>query len=37
MSLEGIVARFPTLTLAEEPTYHPTFVIRGLTRLLVSA
>jgi cytochrome P450 len=35
VSLAGLVAGFPTLTLAEEPRYHPTFVIRGLTRLLV--
>lgn len=35
VSLAGLVARFPDLQLAEEPTYHPTFVIRGLTRLLL--
>ncbi len=35
VSLEGLVARFPLLRLVEEPTYHPTFVIRGLTRLSV--
>jgi cytochrome P450 len=35
VSLEGLVARFPNLTLVEEPEYHPTFVIRGLKRLLV--
>lgn len=35
IAIEGIVRRFPTLTLAEEPTYHPTFVIRGLESLRV--
>ncbi len=35
VSLEGLVARFPNLSLVEEPEYHPTFVIRGLKRLLV--
>lgn len=33
VSLEGLVQRFPTLSLAAEPVYHPTFVIRGLTEL----
>jgi cytochrome P450 len=33
VSLEGLVQLFPTLELASEPTYHPTFVIRGLTEL----
>ena len=37
VSLEGLVTSFPALTLVEEPEYHPTFVIRGLKRLLVSA
>ena len=37
VSLEGLVARFPNLTLSEEPEYHPTFVIRGLNRLLVTS
>ncbi len=32
-SVEGLVRRFPDLELLEEPTYHPTFVIRGLTGL----
>jgi cytochrome P450 len=32
-SIAGLVERFPDLTLAEEPRYHPTFVIRGLTEL----
>lgn len=32
-SVAGIVERFPDLALAAEPTYHPTFVIRGLTGL----
>ena len=36
VSVEGLVTRFPTLTLAEEPEYHPTFVIRGLTELRLS-
>lgn len=30
VSIEGLVSRFPKLTFAEEPTYHETFVIRGL-------
>ena len=33
VSLAGLAARFPDLALVEEPTYHPTFVIRGLTAL----
>ena len=32
-SVTGLVARFPDLDLTEEPTYHSTFVIRGLTAL----
>lgn len=36
-SIAGLVDRFPDLELAEQPTYHPTFVIRGLTRLQLSA
>ncbi|MEJ7800434.1 MAG: cytochrome P450 [Ilumatobacter sp.] len=32
-SVEGIVHRFPNLSLAAEPEYHPTFVIRGLREL----
>ena len=32
-SVTGLVARFPGLDLVEEPNYHPTFVIRGLTAL----
>jgi cytochrome P450 len=32
-SVTGLVARFPDLGLVEEPSYHPTFVIRGLTAL----
>lgn len=32
-SVAGIVQRFPNLALVEEPSYHPTFVIRGLTSL----
>ncbi len=37
VSLAGLVARFPDLALAEEPEYHPTFVIRGLQRLVVTS
>ena len=36
-SVRGLVARFPTLGLVDEPTYHPTFVIRGLQRLDLAA
>ncbi|WP_040495195.1 cytochrome P450 [Ilumatobacter nonamiensis] len=36
-SIANIVARFPTLTLAAEPRYHPTFVIRGLEELMLTA
>ncbi len=32
-SLDGLVRRFPDLQLTTEPSYHPTFVIRGLTEL----
>jgi len=32
-SVAGLARRFPTLSLAEEPTYHPNFVIRGLKAL----
>ena len=35
-SVRGLVGRFPHLTLAEEPEYHSTFVIRGLTALRLS-
>lgn len=35
-SLAAIVERFPDLILVDEPTYHPTFVIRGLTGLQVT-
>jgi hypothetical protein len=35
--LAGLVTTFPDLHLVEQPTYHPTFVIRGLDRLLVEA
>jgi cytochrome P450 len=37
VSLTGLVERFPELELAETPTYHPTFVIRGLTALRLAA
>lgn len=33
VSLEGLVRRFPELTLAQEPAYQPNFVIRGLQAL----
>jgi len=33
ISVAGLARRFPGLQLAEEPTYHPNFVIRGLTAL----
>ena len=33
VSLAGLVERFPDLSLAAEPEYHPNFVIRGLTGL----
>ena len=33
VSVAGLSSRFPALKLAEEPTYHPNFVIRGLTAL----
>ena len=32
-SIAGLASRFPNLHLVEEPTYHSTFVIRGLTAL----
>ena len=32
-SIAGLARRFPALSLSEEPTYHPNFVIRGLTAL----
>ena len=35
-SVAGIVDRFAELTLASDPEYHPTFVIRGLTGLRLS-
>ncbi len=35
-SVKGLVERFPKLALVEEPSYHPTFVIRGLTGLALS-
>lgn len=33
VSVAGLAQRFPKLKLAQEPTYHPNFVIRGLTAL----
>jgi cytochrome P450 len=35
-SVQGFAERFPDLRLVAEPTYHPTFVIRGLTELRLS-
>jgi cytochrome P450 len=37
VSLAGLVQRFPELQIAAEPVYHPTFVIRGLTALRLTA
>ena len=37
VSLEGLARRFPDLTIADEPRYHPTFVIRGLEQLMVAS
>ncbi len=37
VSLAGLVDRFPNLEMVEEPTYNPTFVIRGLKALKVTA
>jgi cytochrome P450 len=36
-SVSGLAARFPDLALAAEPVYQPTFVIRGLTGLLLTS
>lgn len=36
-SVTGLVDRFPDLELIDEPTYQPTFVIRGLTALRLAA
>lgn len=36
-SVAGIVRRFPHVELVAEPTYHPTFVIRGVTELCLRA
>ena len=35
-SVTGLVSRFPGLELVAEPIHHPTFVIRGLTALLLT-
>ncbi len=37
ISVAGLAARFPSLRLAAEPTYEPSFVIRGLTALHLTA
>ena len=34
-AVDGISKRFPKLRLSEEPTYHPTFVLRGLKELIL--
>jgi cytochrome P450 len=36
VSLAGLVERFPDLSIADEPSYLPNFVIRGLDGLIVS-
>ena len=33
VSLAGLARRFPRIELVEQPSYHPTFVIRGLHSL----
>ena len=37
VSLVNLAGRFPDLQLVGEPTYHPTFVLRGLRELRLSA
>ena len=37
VSLAGLAARFPDLTMVAEPTYQPNFVIRGLEGLRLQA
>jgi cytochrome P450 len=37
VALADMVAAFPNVELAVEPVYHPTFVIRGLTKLRLTA
>ena len=37
VSLVNLATRFPDLQLVEAPTYHPTFVLRGLRELRLSA
>jgi cytochrome P450 len=37
VSVLGLATRFPELSLAKEPTYQPTFVLRGLIALVVFA
>jgi cytochrome P450 len=36
ISVQGLARRFPRLELAREPRYHPTFVLRGLTAVLLT-
>jgi cytochrome P450 len=33
VSVAGLVRRFPEMQLTAEPSYHPNFVIRGLSGL----
>ena len=35
-AVDGISKRFPNLRLSEEPTYHSTFVLRGLKELILA-
>ena len=37
IALADMVAAFPNVELAVQPVYHPTFVIRGLTELRLTA
>ena len=37
VSVAGLAARFPELAVETEPTYHPNFVIRGLSGLRLAA
>ena len=36
-SFAAMLARFPRLELVEEPRWKPSYIIRGLERLLVSS
>jgi cytochrome P450 len=37
VSVQGLATRFPNLSLSQAPTYHPTFVLRGLSALVVNS